>query len=69
MRGMAQTSRSNPAIGGAVPTLPNQLPDGASVWVLGLGDGIAHILKAHLKAREEGEATEAAEAVEQKAAA
>ena len=36
----------------------NQLPDGASVWVLGLGDGIAHILKAHLKAREEGEAAE-----------
>ena len=66
---MAQTSRSNPAIGGAVPTLSNQLPDGASVWVLGLGDGIAHILKAHLKAREEGEAAETAEAVEQKAAA
>ena len=47
----------------------NQLPDGASVWVLGLGDGIAHILKGHLKAREEGEAAETAEAVEQKAAA
>ena len=68
---MAQTSRSNPAIGGAVPTLSNQMPDGASVWVLGLGDGIAHILKAHLKAREEREAAETAEAeaVEQKAAA
>ena len=68
---MAQTSRSNPAIGGAVPTLSNQLPDGASVWVLGLGDGIAHILKAHLKAREEREAAETAEAeaVEQRAAA
>ena len=66
---MTQTSRSNPAIGGAVPTLSNQLPDGASVWVLGLGDGIAHILKAHLKAREEGEAAETAEAVEQKAGA
>ena len=32
--------------------------------MLGLGDGIAHILKAHLKAREEGEAAETAEAVE-----
>ena len=31
----------------------NQLGDGRSVAVLGLGDGIAHILKAHLKAREE----------------
>ena len=30
----------------------NQMPDGTSVAVLGLGDGIAHILKAHLKARE-----------------
>ena len=27
--------------------------DGRSVPVLGLGDGIAHVLKAHLKAREE----------------
>ena len=27
----------------------NSLPDGKSVAVLGLGDGIAHILKAHLK--------------------
>ena len=33
----------------------NQLADGRSVAVLGLGDGIAHILKAHLKAREERE--------------
>ena len=30
----------------------NLLPDGTSVPVLGLGDGIAHILKAHLKERE-----------------
>ena len=30
----------------------NQI-DGRSVAVLGLGDGIAHILKAHLKAKEE----------------
>ena len=36
----------------------NQI-DGKSVAVLGLGDGIAHILKAHLKAREEREAQEA----------
>ena len=34
----------------------NQMPDGRSVAVLGLGDGIAHILKGHLKAREEREA-------------
>ena len=45
----------------------NQMPDGTSVAVIGLGDGIAHILKAHLKAREEREA-EAAQAVEAKAA-
>ncbi len=44
----------------------NRMPDGKSVAVLGLGDGIAHILKAHLKAREQGEA---AQAVEAKAAA
>ena len=31
----------------------NQI-DGKSVAVLGLGDGIAHILKAHVKAREGG---------------
>lgn len=37
----------------------NQLGDGRSVPVLGLGDGIAHILKAHLKAREEREKAEA----------
>ena len=47
----------------------NQI-DGKSVAVLGLGDGIAHILKAHLKAREEREAEQAAEAaIETKAAA
>ena len=43
----------------------NTMADGRSVAVLGLGDGIAHILKAHLKA---GEDREAAEAVESKAA-
>ena len=46
----------------------NQMPDGRSVAVLGLGDGIAHILKEHLKAREEREAADV-EAVEAKAAA
>ena len=44
----------------------NQMPDGKSIAVLGLGDGIAHILKAHLKTKED---REAAEAVEAKAAA
>ena len=47
----------------------NHMPDGKSVAVLGLGDGIAHILKAHLKAREEREAAETAEALEAKVAA
>ena len=48
----------------------NQLGDGRSIPVLGLGDGIAHILKAHLKAREEREADEeeAEREVEAKAA-
>ena len=40
----------------------NKLGDGGSVAVLGLGDGIAHILKAHLKAREEREAETVQEA-------
>ena len=31
----------------------NQLADGTPVWVRGLGDGIAHILKIHLKVWEE----------------
>ena len=39
----------------------NQLEDGRSVPVLGLGDGIAHILKAHLRAREEREAEQEAD--------
>ncbi len=34
----------------------NQLGDGRSVAVHGLGDGIAHILKGHLKVNEEREA-------------
>ena len=47
----------------------NQL-DGKSVAVLGLGDGIAHILKGHLKAKEEREAKQAeAEATQAKQAA
>ena len=36
----------------------NQLGDGRSVPVHGLGDGIAHILKAHLKASEERESND-----------
>ena len=39
----------------------NTMPDGRSIAVLGLGDGIAHILKAHLKAREEREAKQTEE--------
>ncbi len=39
----------------------NQL-GGKSFPVLGLGDGIAHILKAHLKAKQEREAAEAEQA-------
>ena len=51
----------------------NTLGDGRSVPIHGLGDGIAHILKAHLKARKEREAevraeTERTEEVEAKAA-
>ena len=42
----------------------NTLGDGRSVAILGLGDGIAHILKAHLKARERREAEQAEHAVE-----
>ena len=43
----------------------NLMPDGRSIAVLGLGDGIAHILKAHLRAGEQS----AAESVESKRAA
>ncbi len=45
----------------------NQL-DGKSFPVLGLGDGIAHILKAHVRARDEREAADV-EVAEVKAAA
>ena len=40
----------------------NRLDDGRSVAVLGLGDGIAHILKEHLKSKQEREAEQAEEA-------
>ena len=43
----------------------NVLPGGTSVPVLGLGDGIAHILKSHQRAKEQ---REAAAVVELKAA-
>lgn len=39
----------------------NKLADGTTVAVLGLGDGIAHVLKAHLRAKEEREAAQAVE--------
>ena len=39
----------------------NKLEDGRSVPVHGLGDGIAHILKAHLRAGEQREAADAEE--------
>ena len=44
----------------------NQMADGTTVAVLGLGDGIAHILKGHLNAQQEREPAEA-EAAEQAA--
>ena len=40
----------------------NRLPDGSTAWVLGLGDGIAHVLKTHLKAKNEVKEAEADEA-------
>ena len=40
----------------------NRLPDGGSMAVLGIGDGIAHVLKQHLKAKEEVQDAEAARA-------
>ena len=36
----------------------NKLDDGRSVAVLGLGDGIAHVLKAHLREKEERQAAQ-----------
>ena len=42
-------------IGGIQEMQPffNRMPDGTSVQVLGLGDGIAHVLKQYLKTGEE----------------
>ena len=40
---------------------PNRMPDGSSVMVLGLGDGIAHVLTGIQKAGEEREVDEEAE--------
>ena len=40
----------------------NRLPDGKSIAVLGIGDGIAHVLKQHLKAKEDVKEAEAAKA-------
>ena len=45
----------------------NNLGDGRSVPVHGLGDGIAHILKAHLRAKEERETAAAETEVEEAA--
>ena len=42
----------------------NRLADGTSVWVRGLGDGIAHILREHLRAQQERETAEAEAAKE-----
>ena len=46
----------------------NVLPDGTSIWVRGLGDGIAHILRGFLKERQE-RATREVEEAEAKVAA
>ena len=71
-RGHAARRNHRPVPGDSAEMQPffNTMPDGKSVAVLGLGDGIAHILKAHLRAREEREAeTEQEAAIEMKAAA
>ena len=47
----------------------NQIGDGSSVWVLGLADAIAHVLKLHLKEQEERSGEVAVEEAETKAAA
>ncbi len=41
---------------------PNVMADGTSVWVRGLGDGISHVLKQHLKAKEDVQQAGAARA-------
>ena len=40
----------------------NRLPDGGSIAVLGIGDGIAHVLKQYLKTKEDVKEAEAARA-------
>ena len=47
-------------IGGIQEMQPffNPVPGGRSVAIMGLGDGIAHVLRAHLNAREEREAAQ-----------
>ena len=44
---------------------PNPMPDGSHVMVLGLGDGIAHILRGIAKSREGVDGEGAAEAMEE----
>ena len=40
----------------------NRLPDGGSIAVLGIGDGIVHVLKQYLKTKEDVKEAEAARA-------
>ena len=47
----------------------NLLPDGTSVWVLGLGDAIAHILKGFVQGAKETHEGEEVESAGAKAAA
>ena len=39
----------------------NPVPGGRSVAIMGLGDGIAHVLRAHLESSEEREAAQSAD--------
>ena len=50
-------------IGGIQEMQPffNPVPGGRSVAIMGLGDGIAHVLRAHLKAKEKREAADGIE--------
>ena len=41
---------------------PNQLDDGTSVWIHGLGDAIGHVLKSYVRDEEEVDGTETKEA-------
>ena len=40
----------------------NPVPGGRSVAIMGLGDAIAHVLRAHVRSREEREAAQPTEA-------